>query len=355
MAHRYSIKRPISFVGRIVTYLLGCAVLLSCGHSPDEPGSPPAFPVYIAENNTSGRCYVYYPETQLLDSFALPYDASAGLYLSPRGENLVACSQSGSVAIIDASSLQVGKELQLPEVGGISFAPAQNYLIFQGQELNIVSFRDYSVVYHDTVDCWGGQCNIGSRLFFFAGKDPQGCFVGSIDLDALTQTSRVYLSADSIVRVAPSNDGLRLYLLLLAEGGRLQFHSFDIGSNKSTYREYLWPPDGAMVSDPLGRYVFFSGAGDTPHDPSRDRYFRIFDVKANRVVRMISTVGIADGLEPQAMLPGCMVVTPDGNWLIVGDYKGGSFLSFNIQKLEIDRYVDLSPAKLSYYACQAKI
>jgi len=75
--------------------------------------------------------------------------------------------------------------------------------------------------------------------------------------------------------------------------------------------------------------------------PGTPLEFRVLNLVTKRLDRLVSTVGIADGLNPQDMAVGWLYVSPDSRWLVAAGTWGDQFLVFDVRHLKVDRYIKL--------------
>jgi len=299
-------------------YFAGCG-----GKKPVEPEEPKDYVVYFRDGSVNGSYYSYHPATGQLDTFMIPAHALWQLEISADGKRLYAHGEQ-SIGVVDIQTLELLEEL--PYVGMIAFSPDNQLVAIQGDSLHILSTADYSVFFEDTISVWGGCFSCDSKKLYCCGRSDSEPVVYIVDLGAGPSiTSKPFSDASLMVKVMPSHDESKWFLFRRSGYPNITFFDvYDVQADSIIFRDWLIPTSSSMALTPDGRYVFYT-VPDTPSDgdPEAPSFFTVFDVEKNRIRMLISTVGFIDGFNPIYMPVGGLAMTPDGQWLIVGEAGSG--------------------------------
>jgi hypothetical protein len=250
-------------------------------------------------------------------------------------------------------SLNAIAELPFEADGGIAVSPDNSMTALYGDTLRILSTADYSVLYEDTSGAVG-ECR------FSADSRKLYCVGGGISYSVLmVDIGNNYAKAVkdfpedaqvSCVRVSP--DETRWFLYRIRPNGYGIFEVYDVAADSIIFRNYLSYGYGCLEVSPDGKYAFITEAGDYLYGGGSP-YLTVYDTESNRIRMMASTIGIGDGINPNDMTLGQMAVTPDSKWLVAEKAFGGkSFIGFNIERLEIDDYVEMDNHGVISPTCQ---
>jgi hypothetical protein len=331
------------------------------GDGPVGPTEPKDYVVYFRDGSVNGSYYGYHPATGQLDTFMIPAHALWQLEVSADGKRLYALGEQ-SIGVVDVETLELLYEL--PYLGWIAFSPDNQLVAIQGDSLYILRTADHSVFFEDTTSVRGGCFSRDSKKFYCCGSSDSQPAIHVVDLVAGPSiTTKPFSDASSMVKVMPSHDESKWFLFRRSGWWYITFFDvYDVQADSIIFRDWLIPTSSSMALTPDGRYVFYT-VPDTPSDgdPEAPSYFTVFDVEKNRIKMLISTVGFMDGFNPIYMPVGGLAMTPDGQWIIVGEAgSGGSigattFIVFNIEAMEIENYMDIQNVAGMYYTCQSAL
>jgi hypothetical protein len=127
---------------------------------------------------------------------------------------------------------------------------------------------------------------------------------------------------------------------------------YDVASDSIVFREWLNPGYGTLQLSPDERWVGYSYPGPPFDGWSGPSQFTLFDASANRIRMIVNTAAIKDGWNPAYMPIGEIEFTPDSRYLLAAEAGGeGSFLLFDLTRVEIARYTELE-GLIGAFSCQ---
>ncbi len=335
--------RPVSSCAAvlIVTALLG---VVGCGgDSPVEPAQPKDYVVWCSDGSGQGKYYGYHLLTGRMDSFSVAVQPTYGMTVSADGKRLYVPTTTGSpgTAVIDIEQQTiietVPASLYSPSHGQV-FSPDGRYVAFQGDDLYILSYPDHNVVYHDTAYVWMGWFTPDSRKFYAAGYNTNQVLV--VDMATLEATTWDNFLPYSVRHVRQTVDDDRWLVYLNIPQGAGAFGVVDHSRDSLLFFEFLAPGSGMIASTPDGRYAFYDNPGGEVDDIPPTPEFRVFDALRGQIDRLISTVGVVDGIEPANAPIGYLYVTPDGNWLFAAAKWGDYLFVYDAHTFELVRYYE---------------
>jgi len=316
--------------------LSACENTKTTGPNPD----PADYVVYFSDGTSDRDYFSYHPQTGVLDSFKLPHYTYCSLQASADGKRLYV-GTTESVEVIDLASLE--SIASWPhDACGLAVSHNNQYVATLSEGLRVYETSGHTMVYEDTTfeEFWCCYSSDDRYLYLWGGYDPFHVRILEVS-DGYRDTVREFGSEVSLLWMVPSVDN-RKWFLMRQDRYNSRFEVYDVATDSIIFREYLMRGGVDIEVSPDGKYAFYTEMGDltTSSGPS---HFTIYDVDRNRISRLVSTVGILDGLNPSYWPLGEIVITPDSRWLIAGRSVGDpSFIRFNITTMEIDHYVQLT-------------
>lgn len=341
-------------VKRVSAVVAAIAVfgLLSCDDNSvaSKPSQPKDYPIYFWNHAGPGPFYEYHPSTRTLDSTELNYDLFRWLGVSADGRTFF-FSHDDRVSVVDGDSLSLITELPYAGIGPVVASPDGQVLALIGSDFWLLDAHDYTVLYEDTAELRGGSFLHGSRLF--VGEGDRHIHIVNVK-DSTVAVREVGQSEPFSWDMAITPDGRKLIQYL-----RRGFRVFDLWGDSTLFEEWFYPGEGFLAMTPNGRYAFYSNPS-TPFGAIGVRSFKVFDIRANRILMEVETDSFvaAQGYPPGfGFGVGRMVVTPDGRWLYAHDFwPGTQFLLFDIKTMRLvdfhhfgDNYWFMNPAVQSGY------
>ena len=220
-----------------------------------------------------------------------------------------------------------------------------------GNDLYILSTRDYSVIFSDTVKCKSGEFSYDCTHFYcsFGASTTTSGETYIVDLsDTLHPvTSRLPAAAGSVLQTVPTHDNSRLLRYAVIQKPLCSFDVYDVQSDSVFFTDYLEPGYGEIALSADGRKAFYTNCGNTSSDyPPAPGTFTVFDIETNTIQDTISGYDYPPVLQSGCSSPpGIMAVTPDGRWLV---FLGGgqigfcSLYLFDLKEHTFVDYVDFS-------------
>lgn len=344
-----SIKAAILIAGGILSL---CLYFAACdSKKPVEPVQLKDYSVYFCDLNSDDQYFGYHPLTGQLDSFSIPIKPERGMTVSADGKKLYLALADSSF-VVDLDDLHNITKLPYSAGGGVAVSPDNQLVAILGNGLNILSTSDYSVIFDDTDGVRFGTFSTDSKSFYCLGGDT---YVYKVALDGSSPVTRKWLSGGWSYQIIPSVDEAKWFLYSIIAECRYLFEVYDVDKDSVIFREYISPGNGEMELSLDGRYLFYTNPGfrisyciDPP--PSS---FTAFDVEKNQIHRVISTIGVFDGTNPDFWPIGSVEITPDGHWLVGMDTDFEALLVLDITKMEIEKYILLSGQRYLYgLTCQ---
>ena len=234
---------------------------------------------------------------------------------------------------------------------GLASSGDGRYLAINGDPFRLVRLSDHAVVYEDTLSAavYSTFSVDNTRLYYVRWNRFRTGSAFRVDLMHDFEVKEMYLMDVPARMLAVTCDESRSFIrdmsgMFWALGHNMRRYPF--------YRQLSSP--GHMAMTPDERYIFLTEQGDSDGNEGRS-YLTVYDIDSNRVDRLVPTVGLVDGFEPEALSLNELAITPDGRWLIVsGGLSSNVFLRFSIEKMQFDRYVKIEGSnQLVSFTCQA--
>lgn len=312
--------------------------------------------VYMWETDHAGEHFYmgYHPATGVIDTFTAEDGPTWDMKASADGKYLFVATRD-YVAKVDLQTLQAVATLPYRADYGIAVSPDNQYLvIIMGPGFVLSRVSDFSVIYEDTLlDFLSCSFSSDSKKIYGYGDGSYHSVV-KMDLENNYTLSSTELTPGPVIySVVPSLDEEKYFIVWKYDMWFSRFEVYDVELDSIIFREVLWAGYNYLELSPDGKYVFYTEAGNYT-DVNGENYFTIYDIERNRIKMKVSTVGIEDGINPEFLALGQIVITPDGKWLIIGAaLHGSSFIRFNMSTMEIDEYIKGdSTESFSGYTCQ---
>lgn len=299
---------------------------------PTVPGKARDYPIYFCDfADSPSELFTFYPGARRVDSVNLNWQPRT-MQVSADGRILYFNNRDGSHLAVNASNLAI-----IAELPGYVFnvSPDNELIAISNNGINILNTSNYSVVFKDsTLPRQSCVFSSDSRYFYCNASDT----VYKIDLtDSSYPTTKIDITTEgSIVHVLPSVDETKLFLNVHIQTWLWAFEVYDIILDSIVFCDYLIPGYGHFTLSLDGRYVFYTNPGRTGTDPFPLLGFKIFDVEANRIYRVIEDTSFFSDTNWYAP-PGLPVVTPDSRWLVMlgGVMNYGMLFLYDIEGGEL--------------------
>lgn len=328
------------------------AVLVLTCDSPNDPDPTPPqdYIVYALIPDNDFNCFRFHTLTKEIDSVTLPLPQTQigfGLMaVSPDGQKLYVAS--GWVAVVNASTLALEKQVDRQDIEKVVTSPDGQYLALLGDSLRLWRADDYSEVAVYPIDAWDAEFSGDATMLYFMGY-----------LDTLRY---VYLNDPMVVHTASGSGRLRGDLAVSNDGSKTfiyfeNFTVYDLALDSVVFQEWIFKGTGEVDLSPDGRRAYISSPGYREGTPA-DYTWKVFDITLNAFVDSITvpTDCNLDGLERI----GEFELTPDGR-LAIGiegnvdlNVRGYDIAAYNLKTGRKDFIKCLPQTRISL-ACQAKL
>jgi hypothetical protein len=199
----------------------------------------------------------------------------------------------------------------------------------------------------------GGAFSSDSRTFFSTRNGAAGSYVYKLSLDNLSVTEKLfpYWPSPGIKAIRISEDES---LWFLYHGG---LEVYDVGQDSIIFADYLNQGAGSVEVTPDGKYVIYTDGVDPFGGTGPPLLgFKVYNVERNEIEMVVSTVGVADGVNPTNMWLDDFCITPDGRYAVIegaGSLFGSpDFVVFDIWQMQITNYINVPGALFRNPACQ---
>ncbi len=327
----------------VLTVLAGWLVLSGLSCNGDKPTGPPPttpkdYPVYFINClYYEGNWYfAYYPTTNQLDSFWLPYTTAPvisadgkKMYVSDRKRTHIALVDLDSRAVID----------QLPYKLAIAVSPDNQLVAVQGEGVHILQTSDYSEVFHDSVTVVRGTFSRNSQRFYGATSDGE---VYTLDMSQAPYSSVIKSFDPFFVRkIVPSIDETKWFLYLAGGTDYYSFQVYDPVSDSTTFRQDITPGHGELELTPNGKLVFYTNPGDEWSVLPGVHWITVYDVTKNDI-QTVTTAGLLDPPYEAGIPLSEVGITPDNRWLVaVASGQLGSYpfvVTLDMNTMQFTKY-----------------
>ena len=313
-------KRLIAIMGALLVTIMLLYALACNSDKPTEPKPEEEKDYRVWFTNVGNRyvLYSYQPSLGEIDSTEIPWSIG-GLTASADGSQLYISGEQ-SVTVIDSDSHELVAELPYDPRRSVAVSPDGQYVAIPGDSLWILRTADYTLVYLDTLETGTGRFSADSRYYYTVASHVRKYG----PLDGTVQVTTKVFDETGVRQVIPTPDEskwliyARLYPLYT-----WAFIVYEPASDSVIFMEILAPGAGYVAMTPDGQYAFYGNPGTISFGPRPTGDFRVFDVQANAIDRIVSTEGFIDSLTPYLYPVGEMVLTPDGKWLVGIDKPGG--------------------------------
>ncbi|HOD65738.1 MAG TPA: hypothetical protein PK186_09575 [candidate division Zixibacteria bacterium] len=311
---------------------------------PDHPDLPDGKDyVFYYRDQATGTLYGYHLVSERVDTFTVPYVARFGMFVSADGQRLyVAGPQAtGVVALATRTLVAELPYAQYPVGNGIIFSPDGRFMAFLGSTLTILTYPDHEPVFRDTMGAGTGCFTPGGeRLYYVPPGADQVRVVETTGGEARVHP-RVFNPRLSKIRVLSDESRWVLYQSISCDIGGV-VSVYDPIRDTMEFQEWFYLSCGMLAVSADDRWAFYDNPGPLLNPvPGTPLEFRVLNLVTKRLDRLVSTVGIADGLNPQDMAVGWLYVSPDSRWLVAAGTWGDQFLVFDVRHLKVDRYIKL--------------
>ncbi len=318
-------------VTKNLRYQLLFTAILSCfllGFSCDKPTEPVPVKDYVFYFNDASyfdRYFRYHSATKRVDTLNIPYNSRAGFAVSADGSRLY-LSDGIKTVVMTSDSFQVIAEI--PYGGGVSVSPDNRFVAIVGIGIVMLSTKDYSLVFSDSIPVMRGKFSRDSRTFYCISSPN----VIKVDIGNSTFDLTAKFFAGAALRwIIPSVDENKWILYRQFQTFGYLFEVYDVAQDSIVYQELLSPGAGDIEVTPDGRYVFYTNPGTLLFGPPPGP-LAVFDIERNSVIDTILTPSPVNGF----MVPRNLCITPDGRKLVVIGARGyGEFSVIDVRKLEV--------------------
>lgn len=349
------IKNSALMVGILLLVMLA-SVVLTCSEAPFRPTGkgPTGYGVYFYDESDNPKWYIYYPESDYLDSAYLPVSNVFRAIISPSGDRMY-WSRGLGVGLVVVDLITEVKLAELSQYYGATLAhsPDGKYLAVRTETLDILNVEDLSVAYRDTLPQLGNIVFASdSRTLHGVLWDPEKRveYYGTADIETLSNITIDTLSwgeygiGRSLV-IPGSLPDQRLILGLTM--GYYMFFDWNTASNQLSFDTVCWIAcDPELFVSPDRRYAINTRScynlGDSQHQSCQ---FRVWDALEHKRVETVNTqLEVAPGDTVYFDMTE-VAFTPDSKYAvgIASGYlaKSNYLLVYNLQTLEIERFVEI--------------
>jgi dipeptidyl aminopeptidase/acylaminoacyl peptidase len=291
-----------------------------CDENPTgpKPYKPKDYVLYWNRNGYDSAFFAYYTLSQRLDTFYMPGTRVYDMNTSADGRRLY-ISYSDKTRVI--STVDHRPLVDLPYSGGygVTVSPDNRYIAVHSGNLRILSTRDYSVVFEDTLAFWRTAFSANGHTLYAFGPASPCRLVYRLDLRNGFQSDFICVPDDiPISRVVPSIDEKLLFMFRSLGSCNMLFDVFDVAGDSLVFRDAVAPGCGDLVVSPDNRYVYFTGPGDLHGWPPLAYSFAKYDIR-NRTIDSLQYWSVCGDTVSHGFAGENLVITPDGHFLAVGE------------------------------------
>ena len=314
--------------------LVGSALIVTtCSDKvPTKPDPPPEQVVYMWDGGQENRYFACKPATNELDSFAIDFNPSYGLCVSPDGQRLYGAGDDG-VAVIDLTTRTLIRVLPYLAYDGVLASPDGHTLAVGSDSLLILSTVDYSVLFHQPLFLGAAAFSRDGKKLYSITKDS----ITTINLSGGMSAKSRSNEFGYVGRLRLSPDESRWYLYRSHGLYTFSFAVYDIALDSMVFVLGLTPGAGDLEVTPDGGYVFFTSPGGLMFGPPPQYTFASYNTQTGQVTffKFNSECTAARDFYPMGELS----VTPDGRWLTaVSGPCGGHVISFDIPNMAMTSF-----------------
>ena len=350
--------------------------VFSCTEAPyqPKPNGPQGYKVYIRDQISLDRWYIYYPESDYLDSIYFPpisgeqtiHDAS----ISPNGDKLYwSIYGSSDLIVVDTKTGEQIHEFNNYNVASVSHSPDGQYLSIRTMTslMEILNADDLSLVYRDTASQLTNvvfDSNNHTLHGTVYDADLHLGYRGSTEIDDLPN-----IITDTIVwenepfscwQVLPGSTPHQSFVFGPVNSS-FMFFELNTTTNDVVYVDTLLGSvfyQKIMVMSP-NKYLVICITPSVPTLEPDERVceFKVYDTQLHQQVDLVSTrieTSPGDTVFFDAVK---MVITPDSKYAVciannIND-QSNHLLVYNLEELKIERLVEIpGEHRLSTLACQ---
>jgi len=291
-----------------------------CDENPTgpKPYKPKDYVLYWSRNRDDSAFFAYHTLSQRLDTFYVPGTRVYDMNTSADGRRLY-ISYSDKTRVI--STVDHRPLVDLPYSGGygVTVSPDNRYIAVHSGNLRILSTRDYSVVFEDTLAFWRTAFSANGHTLYAFGPASPCRLVYRLDLRNGFQSDFICVPDDiPISRVVPSIDEKLLFMFRSLGSCNMLFDVFDVAGDSLVFRDLVAPGCGDMVVSPDNRYVFFTGPGDLHGWPPPAYSIARYSIE-DRTVDSLVFWSICGSDLPSGAIGSDLAITPDGRFLATVD------------------------------------
>ncbi|MBD3402965.1 hypothetical protein GF420_08715, partial [candidate division GN15 bacterium] len=308
------------------------ALIVACNGDDPPVGPEPVeeYVVYFWDGDVPAWYYRYYPATNSVDSFKVPFETYWGYELSADGSRLYACGLD-SVYVVDVTDSPIVVD-HIPGRyrGGVAVSRDGPLIALSGAELQILRSSDHSLVFSDTDETHSGVFSYDSRALYavdWNAGDHWGVY--RVSLDDTTDVSRKqFLSTPgcpcSPLRVVPLQDESIWLVYQKLQTGPFDYRLelYDPLLDSVLWSQFLSPGHGDAVLTPDGRFAYVTNPGTILHGPPPPKEIYRIDLETGQLDATISTAAIPGPDGNRAVVIGRIAITPDGRWLVGNNNLG---------------------------------
>lgn len=317
VANRYSL-------GNLLVAILGTATFFcfACRDKGVEPNSVPRdYKVYFSsETAGSHKLFTFHTGTLEVDSADLPWGSFGGVTVSADGKRLY-INTAVTVHVVDAATLSPVAELPYRSFEPVAVSPDNRLVAITGDDLTILRTSDYSVLFSDTNETYGGAFSSDNKMFFCPALPSSHSLAVVYSVDLSRRPYRVTRKGFNghVVEVVPSHDQSKWFVYSNTSSWSSLFEVYDVDSDSVVFRDVLTPGFGHLALTPDDRYVFYTNPGRGIGAPPPSG-FLVYDVRTNSSTAIIDTDFFRGGDDSTGWwksAPAYLTVTPDGRWLVM--------------------------------------
>jgi hypothetical protein len=332
----------------VILAATGLALIVSCGDdNPVGPGGGFEYPVYFfAEgmNGTNPMYYRYFPGSERIDSFYLPFVPTYHMSASADGRQLWV--SGGDVTyVVDLRTKRVVSELPYNK-NSVRFTPDNRYAAVETGDMYILRTDDFSPVFHEPGWIESGRFTTDGKRYYAINRPDSGYMV---DLEHDFRVTKKGFGITNLYAGAISRDETKWFLVMGVNYEWSFFLVYDLVADSFIFAHPLCPNPIQLATSPDGRYVYLTAGGSiifTMCQPSFS--FAIYDVGRNEMTSEVQApVSIPDFLGSFLPLDD-FIVTPDGRYLLGKWHEAFSYLLiYDLEKKEVKRLMNLGDKEAS--------
>lgn len=331
-----------------------------CDERATQPWPPPDKPkdyvVYMGDGGTDPEYFGYHVASGRIDTLTLPTYYWGGVFVSADGTRLFSVEHT-QVAVFDLATYELVAELPYSAGRGIYFSVDGRHMVLSGSMGNglyLLDAEEYTLLFHDSTAVLHGGCFSLDGDRFYAASDDTLALVYLLDLENNYTATYCTLPGDNyLLHMLPSPDESKWLLYRRLSYYLDRFEVYDVRTDAVIFRDHLYPGYGEMVVTADGQFVFYTQPGPPQRDMNGPPYFTVFDVRHNRIDRLVSVTGMIDGIHPEYLPLGELAITPDGRWLVAGGFDPTDcFVVYDIVSMRLITYVQIPNNNLMSYTCQ---